>query len=191
MALNKFEICSRALIKVGANVISSFDEDTTEAEVASLLYESTRDALLSSHPWTFATKMRALDKLTSAPVADYDHAYQLPNDCLRVVSVGSSDMERGRGVAYRIAERKIHANWDGLNLTYIFRPAESEWPPFFDQALVFRLAAEFCLPLTENTARTEMLEKAASSYYQSAKTSDSQQQTPRRVDDFSLISVRG
>jgi len=43
MALSSIAICSRALLKLGADTIASFDESTAEAEVAANLYPSIRD----------------------------------------------------------------------------------------------------------------------------------------------------
>ena len=50
MALTALALCSRALIKIGAQPIASLDEGTAEAEVAANLYPATRDAMLSLHP---------------------------------------------------------------------------------------------------------------------------------------------
>jgi len=57
MALTGIALCSRALIKLGADSIASFEDGTAEAEVAASLYGPIRDALISAHPWTFATGM--------------------------------------------------------------------------------------------------------------------------------------
>jgi hypothetical protein len=190
MALNRIQLCTRALLKVGASPITSFDDATAEAEVASLLFGVTRDALLSGHPWSFATAQQTLPPLTAKPLADFEHAFALPADFLRVLSVGAGGSGRGRGVAYRIHERRLHANAGTITLTHVFRPDESAFPPFFDQALIARLAAEFCLPLTENTARTEALTKAAEVEFARARTIDGQQQTPQAIDGFTLIDAR-
>lgn len=191
MALTKYQLCSRALLKIGANTISSFDEGTVEAEVAGNLYDSARDTVLSAHPWSFATGQTTLGKLDASPLADFDHAYQLPTDFLRALSLGETSLETGRGAPYRIHERRIHTNTDGVILTYIFRPDESTFPPFFDTALIARLAADFCMPLTENTARTDALFKMAEIEFRRAKLTDSQQQTPVGFEDFTLIPARG
>ncbi|HEX9703096.1 MAG TPA: hypothetical protein VGA19_09600 [Rhodospirillales bacterium] len=188
MALSGIALSSRALIKLGAATIASFEEGTAEAEVAANLYPSIRDALLSAHPWSFATAQSVLPRLAAEPVADYASAFQLPADFLRALSAGPGG--RGRGIDYRIAERRLHADADQVVLTYIFRPAEPDFPPFFDQALIARLAAEFCIPLTESTTRAEALHKLAEHEFQRAKMIDSQQDSPGRIEDFSLVEVR-
>lgn len=50
MSLTKIGLCSRALLKIGARTISSFEDGSAEAEVAQNLYPGVRDALLSSYP---------------------------------------------------------------------------------------------------------------------------------------------
>lgn len=188
MALSPIALCSRALLKLGAGSIASFDEGTAEAEVAANLYPVTRDALISSHPWNFATGQATLPRLVAAPVADYAHAFQLPADFLRALSAGAGP--RGRGVAYRIAERRLHAAVPEIVLTYIFRPDESAFPPWFDRLLIARLAAEFCLPLTESTSRAELLETLAERAVRQGRLIDAQEETPGRIEDFPLVGVR-
>ena len=189
MALTSIAMCSRALLKLGASSIASFEEGTVEAEIAANLYPSARDAILSSHPWTFATGQIALAKLDAVPVADFQHAFQLPADFLRALSAGIGG--RGRGMDYRISERRLHTDAGDVVLTYIFRPDESAFPPFFDQALISRLAAEFCIPLTDSTSRSQALYTLAEEEFRRAKMIDSQQDSPQRVEDFTLTSVRG
>ena len=149
MALSNIGLSSRALLKLGADTIASCDEGTAEATIAANLYPSTRDALLSAHPWSFATAQATLALLAAEPVADFAYAFQLPADFLRALSAGPSG--RGRELSYRIIERRLHTDTSDIILSYIFRPGESEFSPFFDQALIARLAAEFCIPLAERT----------------------------------------
>lgn len=187
--LTDIALCSRALLKIGASTIASFDEGTAESEVSANLYPCTRDALLSSHPWNFATGQVTLPRLASVPVADFDHAYQLPADFLRVLSAGTA--ERGAGIRYRLAENRLHTDAEEVVLTYIFRPDEVTFPPFFDQVLIAHLAAEFCIPLTESTTRAQMMRQWAEDSYRRAKTTDGQQATPKALSTALLTSVRG
>ncbi|NKE46409.1 hypothetical protein HB662_16625 [Roseomonas frigidaquae] len=189
MALTAVALCSRALLRLGAQPVASLDEGTAEAEVAANLYASTRDALLSAHPWSFATGQTSLPRLAATPPADMAHAFQLPTGFLRALSAGSGG--RGGGMPYRLHEDKLQADATSVTLTYIFRPDESAFPPFFAQALVARLAAEFCLPLTDSASRAEMLFRLAEGEMRSARLIDSQQDTPRAIEHFPLIDVRG
>jgi hypothetical protein len=189
MALSDVALCSRALLKIGAAPIHGFDDATTEAEVAAALYGPARDALLSAYPWSFATGQAALNRLVDPPLADYAYAYQLPETLLRVLSAG--DGPTSRGLDYRISERRLHAHAPAVVVAYIFRPAEADMPPFFDQALIARLAADFCIPLTESTSRADSLARLAEQELRRAKLIDAQQDTPPRFEDFSLIDARG
>jgi len=188
MALSDIGLCARALIKIGAAPITSFDDGTAESEIAGALYSQVRDALLSAYGWSFASGQAKLDRLANAPLADYDYAYQLPSDFLRALSAGSG--ARGRGLNYRIAAGALHSNASEVVLSYIFRPDESVFPPYFDSALITRLAAEFTIPVTENTSRSETMLKLAEREFEFSRQIDAQQDTPSRIEDFTLIQVR-
>ncbi len=188
MALNDVGLCSRALVRIGAAPLTSFDDGTAESEIAGVLFEPTRDALLSAYPWTFACGQVNLTLLETDPVADYRYAFGLPTDFLRAVSAGAGG--KGRGLNYRIARDALHTNSEAVTLTYIFRPAEEEFPAYFDAALIARLAAEFVIPVTENTSRAETLFRIAEQEYARARQIDAQQDSPNRIEDFTLIDVR-
>ena len=54
MSLTKFDICSQALIKCGADTISSFNDGTHEANVCSVMYDTIKKSLLYYTFWNFA-----------------------------------------------------------------------------------------------------------------------------------------
>ncbi|MCB1720383.1 MAG: hypothetical protein H6860_04205 [Rhodospirillales bacterium] len=188
MALNDVALASRALIRIGAAPITSFDDGTAESEIAGALYAPVRDGLLSAYPWTFATGQVALTQLSTAPIADYSFAFGLPNDYLRAISAGTGT--KGRGLNYRIANGVLHTNASAVVLTYVFLPDESEFPPFFDQALIARLSAEFTIPVTESTSRAEAHFRIADQEFQRARQIDAQQDTPNKIESFTLVDVR-
>lgn len=189
MSFTAIGICSRALVKLGAKSISSLNEGTSEASVAEQLYDTTVEGLLASYPWRFALVQKELTRLKEAPKADYRYAYQLPSDFIRVISAGT--IGRGSGLNYRLVRNQLHTDSDRVVLTYICRPEEDIFPPFFNQALISKLASEFCLPLTESTTRADHLRSIADEEIQKARLIDSQQAVPSCFQDFSLIEVRG
>lgn len=189
MALNDVALCSRALIRLGAAPITSFADGTAESEIAGALFGPVRDALLSAYGWSFASGQASLTRLEESPLADYQNAFQLPNDFLRAISAGNAG--RGRGINYRIARNALHTNAEEVILSYIFRPEEEEFPPYFDMVVITRLAAEFCIPVTENSSRAEALYRLAETEFAKARQIDAQQDSPGRIENFSLIDVRG
>lgn len=188
MALTDVQIASKALVRIGAKPISSFSDTTTEAEIANTLYAITRDELLSSYAWSFATAQSVLEQSETDPVADYDHAYDLPFDFLRALSAGTNG--KGRGLDFRINQDKLHTNADSVLLTYVYLPDESAFPPFFSAALIARLSAEFVIPITESTSRAEAFLKISEDSFAKARQVDAQQDTPSRIEQFSLIDAR-
>jgi hypothetical protein len=147
-----------------------------------------RDALLSAHPWNFATAQARLSPLTTPPLADFATAFLLPLDCVRVLSAGLEP--QSRGLIYRIAGRQLHADADDVVLSYVRRPREDEFPPFFAAALIACLSAEFCIPLTDSTARWEALRRIADGDVRRARLIDAQEETTPQFSDFSLVEER-
>lgn len=180
--------CSRALVLLGAPPISSFEDDSEEAVVASELYPAARDELLAAYTWKFATTETTLARLVAAPPADFAHAYQLPADLLRVISAGENGSS---GLVYRIRGRTLQTDAASVTLSYIFQPDETEFPPHFVAALVAKLAADFALPLTESSQRAQTMMAKAEEAYRIARVTDSQQQTPQVVQDRTLLLARG
>jgi len=189
MSFTNIELCTRALIRLGANPISAFDDGSAEAEIAYALYGSTKNALLSSYPWSFATKQVLLEESNNNPLADYTYAYDLPVDILRAISAGSGN--RGRGIHYKILNGALHSNYRNIILTYIAEISETDFPAFFSSVLITKLASEFSIPVTESTSRTEMLYNLAEKEIEKAQQVDAQQDSPNRLENFTLIDVRG
>ena len=188
MAFSDLDLCSQALVRLGAAPIGSFTDGSAEATVANRLYALVRDALLSTHPWTFSIRQTALSTTEAPQSGDYAFRLTLPADCLRVISAGSGGSQRG--LDYRVQGHSIFADARSLTVSFQQRIAESDFPPFFAAALVARLAAEFCLPVTESAGRAEVLRKSADIELKQARLIDSQQSTPRRFEDFTLIEAR-
>ena len=148
----------------------------------------TRDALLSSYAWSFASGQASLSKLETAPVADYQNAFALPSNFLRAISAGANG--KGRGLNFRISSGQLHTNSDTAVLSYIFRPEEETFPAYFDAAVIARLSAELTIPMTESTTRAEAMFRLAEQEYARARQIDAQQDTPGKIERFTLIDAR-
>lgn len=188
MPMTDISLSNAALAKLGARQIISFVDGSTEADLCRQLYAITVDATLIAHPWSFSLAQAPLMLASTPPEADFSNAFALPDDLLRTISAGAPGS--GRGLFYRIFGRELHADLAEVTLTYQRRVSEDRFPAYFTAALITRLAAELCLPLTENASRAEILARLAASELQHARLVDSQQSTPRVVDDYTLIQAR-
>lgn len=191
MALSDVALCARALVMIGAAPISSFEEDLAEAEIARMLYASVRDGMLAGYPWRFAgrgcwlSRLAGDDAVTSPK--DGSHLFALPRDFIRLLSL---ENDGGKIARFELRDQAVLVAGDSAHLSYVARLPEGSFPAWFDMALMARLAAEFCLPLTESSTRAEYLFKRAEDQLREARLADAQQSTPHAIDDFSLISAR-
>ena len=177
----RFDICNKALVLVGANIITSFDEATTESTVAGQLYESTLEAMLTRIRWRFATKQLQLSYQATAPLGRFKSAYQLPADALLIHTITVS----GNIIKFDRYGDKLYADTsssDTLICDYTYQTSEAEFPPYFKQCMVFELASLFAGAIARNDTLSELYRGRGLAQIAIAKATDSQAQTSRRMD---------
>ena len=178
---SKFDICNQALVLVGANTITSFSENTTESKVASQLYETTLNTLLTRCRWRFATKQVQLSYDSTAPLGRWNSKHTLPADALIIHTISVSD----NIIQYDRYNTYIYSDADATDTViadYTSSVTESELPEYFIQSLVFELASLFAGAIARNDNLSELYNKRAITSLAIARNVDSQAQTTRRVD---------
>lgn len=189
MSATKFDICSRALVRVGAQPITSFDDGTAESDAAGTEYEQLVQSKLSTYRWRFAANQQLLNRLTNDPTGRWTYAFQLPTDCLVLHTITRA----GYPIIYdRYADKIFTDEDDDLVADYTYRVDETKFPPLFVDALIDSMAAVFCASLAKDFGRADNLRKIAEEMsWPRAQTADSQQQTTRRLPAGSrLVRIR-
>ena len=189
VANSDIDIASRALVLIGAEPITSFTAQTTEATVANAIYEDMVRTSLCSSRWRFATNQAELNLLTAVPTGRYDRAHQLPADLLMLHAITVNDAV----VQYNVYGDKVFsdsASSDTLVADYTFRALEQDFPSYFTVALQFSLAAAFALGIARDEQLSSVLEGKGAQLLQQAKTLDSQQQTTRKLLTSRFITER-
>ena len=189
VANSDIDIASRALVLIGAEPITSFTAQTTEATVANAIYEDMVRTTLCSSRWRFATNQAELNLLTAVPTGRYDRAHQLPADLLMLHAVTVNDAV----IEYNVYGDKVFsdsASSDSLIADYTFRALEQDFPSYFTVALQFSLAAAFALGIARDEQLSSVLEAKGGQLLQQAKTLDSQQQTTRKLLTSRFITER-
>jgi len=183
------DICSRALILIGAESISSFDDGTTEASVAVNMYEDVAQSALVNTRWRFATNQAVLNQLTDAPTGRYDLAYQLPSNLLMLHAVTVND----NLIDYQMYGDKVYADTattDTVIADYTFRAGEETWPSYFTLAVEFSLAIIFATSIARDATLAGLMSQRAEMTMSKARTLDSQQQTTRKLVTSRFLTAR-
>mgnify|MGYP005988284363 FL=1 len=188
-ANSDIDIAARALVLIGAEPITSFTSTSTEALVASNIYEDVVQTALCASRWRFATNQAVLNLLTAAPTGRFATAHQLPTDLLMLhaITVNSANIE------YNVYGDKVFSDMssgDVVVADYSFRAGEQDFPSYFTLSVEYALAAAFALAIARDEQLATMFEKKAAQLMQQAKTLDSQQQTTRRIRTSRFIAER-
>lgn len=151
------EIANIALAKIGASRITSFDEDSPEAEVLNTLYSFVRDDEIAKYNWNFAKTRRRLPAEHSTPAFGWQYQYLMPSDCLRVLEVGRwpmpvmSGLILGETRPFVIEGGRIMSNsGGGLDVVYLKREEDtSAYPAIFVEVFASALAKEIAFKISK------------------------------------------
>jgi len=188
-ANSPIDICSRALILIGADPITSFDDGTTEALVSVNMYEDIARASLVNTRWRFSTNQAVLNLLSDAPTGRYDRAYQLPTGTLMVHAVTVEDLP----IEYNIYGNKVYADTsaqDSVIADYTYRADEQDWPSYFSVAVEYALAVVFATSIARDAQLAQLMQSAATQTMAKARSLDSQQQSTKKLTTTRFITNR-
>jgi len=194
---SRTDIVNRALQKLGAERITTIDDNNSRARAAKANYELLRDDLLREHPWNFAMTRTTMEALSDAPAFGFDLAFELPADCLRVVEVGEypvslDDYRQGSNAPFKVEGSQVLSNQAApLTVRYVQRVTdESRFDPAFTEALATRLAAELAEELTQSGEKVQAAAQAYARAVRRAKTLNAIENPPEDVPDGSWIMGR-
>lgn len=179
------DIASNALLLVGDNPITSFDDEGAGATVAKAIYRETYRMVLSEHQWTFAFKEQELNRKTAQPDdrTNFKYAFQIPGEVIRIYAVFPHS-------SYTIVGALIYSNETSLLARYIYQVAETSLPPHVTKAVEYKLAAEFALPVTESKTKAEYYEQKYRDQLSMARTIDSQNKPQVPIVDSPFVDAR-
>ena len=187
------DFVNRALTLLGENEITALDPgESAQAAIATQLYESTKETLLTGFQWKFATKRADLVVLSDTAPDPWSYMFALPDDYL--------DLQRTRplGVNYELTAQptapfstRLVTNQSALAIEYTFDVGEGLMPAMFQEALVLKLAVKFAVAITEDPNKAALWSGPSMQAEAKARTQDYQQAPAREIiDDNGLASRR-
>lgn len=176
MAQSEVSLVNNALALIGADFITSLTQSTRPAIVANQIYPGVRDATLRAFTWNCAEQHVILSPLSTTPPFKWAYEFQLPSDCLRVVSL-EDDPE------FKVSQRKILANTNVLYLTYIYRLTDvAQFDALLSAAMEARLASELAYSLLESKSLRDDMWNMYMAKLREARGVDSREKSASEMD---------
>ncbi|ELW77060.1 MULTISPECIES: hypothetical protein [Acinetobacter] len=181
----KVDISNQALSMIGADSITSFEENTSTARRMKTLYDTSRKAVLRLHPFHCATKRIKLSPLSTCPEFGYAYQFQLPDDLVTVINANTED--------YVIENDKILSNNNQLQLVYVFDlKNEERFDTLFTECLILYLASKISKAITGNQGNADSLYMQCQELLKQAKAIQAQEvPSPQFFKDSDYAIIRG
>jgi len=147
----QLSIVNNALNELGEVAVSNIN-DSEHAKILDQKIDLNYRVALSITNWVFAQKFESISLTTEPGIPEFPFAYQLPFDFEKLVDVNKIN-------DYRLLGDKLYvATNQGVDLFYISNQIVfSLFPSTFEQYLVYKIAAQSCLVLTNSVPVTEYL----------------------------------
>jgi len=185
MAVAKIDIANRALVKLGAEPLTSLSEDNDRAVSFNQLYDAVREATLEAYPWRFALKRAQLAQGATDPTWGWASAFPLPADLLKVES---TDLDSS---PWTVERGELYSDRSEMKIVYIFNVTDTNtFSPTYVEALSEHLASEMAIAVTGEANLKQFHWELYLAKIKEARTRDSQAGSPKQFPRSDLENER-
>lgn len=193
MANSPTDICNLSLDLLSANTILDAEiPSTSSEELCNRWYDKSRKKVLREHPWNFATKRASLAASSTAPAFEYDYAYPVPADFVRLLCVLDDSNNVVSPEEYEFEDNSILSNMTApLRIKYIYDFQDvPNMDAMFVDALVYEIALGIVYKVGNSNTDVERVAKLLQQRVSMAKAIDGQERPPRRVERSNNLTAR-
>jgi hypothetical protein len=142
MRLTDVEICNHAIGLCGSTqFIQSLTDNTVSAQRCERFFAGAVERVLREHDWTSATVNVQLARNTTAPVSEWDYAYAIPHDCVKVINIYGDSAGYSPYDRWEPVKRNIHTDLSTVWLKYIQFPEDyKDLDVLLSTAIAYELA---------------------------------------------------
>jgi hypothetical protein len=179
------EIINAALLYTGQDTILDPQGESIHAKLCAQVYDNTLEEILSGHPWAFAREAARMQQNAEKPRdMRFACAYQLPEDCARILSVEGAQEQPGisgrantlPGAEYVVYGRKLYSNHTELQIIYTRQTVKPfEMTPQFRNYFAAMIALKLLFKITGGADREAALQKQAQLLRMEARHVDGEQ----------------
>lgn len=155
--LTETSICNQALGRIGSLQITNVETDTSvQAIQCRLHYEQTRDSLIQSYTWRFASGRETLTQDSETPDFEWAFQYPLPDDFLAKKSIYEGSFSDNNFRNYALEGDLLLTNETTMEFRYIKKVTDvSKFDPLFVKVLILLLADVLIGPLAGGDAKIQ------------------------------------
>lgn len=192
------EVVQAALHRIGEEEITSLDDDSSGARVASSNYEGIVRSFFARHAWTFAKQTLDLTYAEEVELGAFTHAFVWPSTVtnIRCVMYAPNDSYPGlggrrlRAGEYAIEGDRLLAMCDTpLQVVATTRAEESMWPGDFSEAVVVRMQGLFLEALCDKPQDARLKIRDADLLMRDAITRDKRQEPGVNIEFVPLAEA--
>ena len=185
-------MCNSALNLLGASTITALTDDTKNARLCNQRYEPVRNRVFRSHAWNCLHKRVQLAQNSTAPVIEYDHAYALPSDCLRVLKIHNGTTDSiADALDYKLEGRNIVTDIDTVYLIYIALDTDpNNYDTYLRESISHQLAADLCYAITNNATLANQYMTRADERLREARFIDATENSLGTIESNEFTNAR-
>lgn len=190
VAASEVKICNSALIKIGAETITTLSDDNKRARACNEQYQKCRDEVLAAHPWHFAMIRKTLATTANTPVWGFAYEFAIPSGILRIVS---TDTDYDWKVETNAAGTATVVVTDSptMNIKAIQKVTDTTlFTPLFDEVLATRLGADLAYHLVQSSTLQAALQDTYIKMLAQARSFNAQEGTADNPDATDWLNSR-
>ena len=186
------DIANSALNLLGASTISAFTDDSKNARLINQRYEPVRNRVFRSHAWNCLHKRVQLAQNSTAPVVEYDHAYALPSDCLRVLKINNGTTDSiATNLDYKLEGRNIVTDEGTVFIIYIALDTDpNNYDTYLQESIAHQLAADLAYAVTNNATLAEKYMTRADERLREARFIDATENSLGTIESSEFVDAR-
>ena len=153
----KLDVVNVALGRLGEQVLNDYDEQNATGRTVRRFWDQARQEVLRVHDWNFAIKRAKLPELATAPLFNWENAYQLPNDFLRLVSFNGIELSE-LPTRFEIEGDQLLTDQDTAQIRYVYDVEDiARWDSLSTKALAIKLAADMAMTFKSSVTLLDRL----------------------------------
>lgn len=194
LQVSEVSISNLALSWLGANLITSLDDDTNEAHLCKANYALARDAVLEIRNWSFALNRSSLPVASLPPEELEPHGgytpFVIPVNFLRVTQLTQADRSSS-AVQWYIEGRYLWAAASAIVIQYLVRVEDPQlFSPNFVHALAGLMASDLSVPITGSRDMQSLMMRMYVLKLETAGAYDGMQGKNQGLQSTRLMRVR-